>query len=67
MTRSLTQSVAFTEVRPIQDLSRRLLEALDLEGRWPMAGLRPSVRLLGLGIGKLMNEEQDFQQLRLKI
>jgi DNA polymerase-4 len=66
VTRSVTQSMAFTEVRSIQDSSRRLLEALDLEGRWPMADLRPSVRLLGLGIGKLMNEEQDFQQLRLE-
>ena len=58
VTRSMTQMMAFTEVRPIKDSSRRLLEALDLEGR--------SVRLLGLGIGKLMNEEQDFQQLRLE-
>jgi DNA polymerase-4 len=58
VTRSMTQTVAFTEVRAIQDSSRRLLEALDLEGR--------SVRLLGLGMGKLMNEEQDFQQLRLE-
>ena len=58
VTRSVTQSLAFTEVRSIQDLSWRLLRALDLEGQ--------SVRLLGLGIGKLMNEEQDFQQLRLE-
>jgi DNA polymerase-4 len=58
VTRSVTQSMAFTEVRSIQDSSRRLLGALDVEGR--------SVRLLGLGIGKLMNEEQDFQQLRLE-
>ena len=58
VTRSVTQIVAFTEVRSIQDSSRRLLGALNLEGR--------SVRLLGLGIGKLMNEEQDFQQLRLE-
>lgn len=58
VTRSVTQSMAFTEVRSIQDSSRRLLGALDLDGR--------SVRLLGLGIGKLMNEEQDFQQLRLE-
>ncbi len=58
VTRSVTQTVAFTGVRSIQDSSRRLLGALDLEGR--------SVRLLGLGIGKLMNEEQDFQQLILE-
>ena len=58
VTRSVTQMVALTEVRSIQEASRRLLGALDLEGL--------SVRLLGLGIGKLMNEEQDFQQLRLE-
>ena len=66
VTRSVTQTVAFTEVRSIQESSQQLLEALDLEGRWPMVGLRPSVRLLGLGIGKLMNEEKDSQQLRLE-
>jgi hypothetical protein len=59
VTRSVTQTMVFTEVRPIQEASRRLLGVLDLEGR--------SVRLLGLGIGKLMNEEQDFQQLRLDL
>ena len=58
VTRSVTKTMAFTEVRSIQEASRRLVGALDLEGR--------SVRLLGLGIGKLMNEEKDFQQLRLE-
>ena len=67
VTRSVTQTMAFTKVQLIQDSSRQLLGSVDLEGRWPIAGLRPSVRLLGLGIGKLINEEQDFQQLRLDI
>ena len=59
VTRSVTQSMAFVEVRQIQESAQQLLGALDLEGR--------SVRLLGLGIGKLMNEERDFHQLRLEV
>ena len=58
VTRSVTQSIGFVEVRRIQESSQQLLGALNLEGR--------SLRLLGLGIGKLMNEERDFHQLRLK-
>ena len=59
VTRSVTQSMGFVEVRRIQESAQQLLGALDLEGR--------SVRLLGLGIGKLMNEEQDSHQLRLEV
>ena len=59
VTRSVTQSMGFVEVRQIQESAHQLLEDLDLEGR--------SVRLLGLGIGKLMNGNQDFHQLRLKL
>ena len=59
VTRSVTQSMGFVEVRQIQEVAQQLLGALDLEER--------SVRLLGLGIGKLMNEEQDFHQLRLEV
>ena len=58
VTRSVTQNIGFMEVRRIQESSQQLLGALDLEGR--------SVRLLGLSIGKLTNEEQDFHQLRLE-
>ena len=58
VTRSVTQSMGFVEVRRIQESAQQLLGALDLEGR--------SVRLLGLGIGKLMNEDRDFHQLRLE-
>ena len=58
VTRSVTQGVAFMDLRLIQESAQQLLSALDLERR--------SVRLLGLGIGKLMNEKQDFHQLRLE-
>ena len=58
-TRSVTQANAFTEVRSIQESSQRLLEGLDLEGK--------SIRLLGLGIGKLIADDEEFQQLVLKI
>ena len=59
VTRSVTQTVAFMEVRSIQESSRRLLAGLELDGK--------SIRLLGLGIGKLMTEEGEFQQLVLEI
>ena len=59
VTRSVTQTIAFTEVRSIQESSKRLLDGLDLEEK--------SIRLLGLGIGKLIAEEGEFQQLVLKI
>jgi DNA polymerase IV len=59
VTRSVTQVNGFGDVQSIQESSKRLLDGLDLEEK--------SVRLLGLGIGKLMNEEPDFQQLVLEI
>jgi DNA polymerase-4 len=59
VTRSVTQANVFTEVRSIQESSQRLLEGLDLEGK--------SIRLLGLGIGKLIADDEEFQQLVLKI
>jgi DNA polymerase IV len=59
VTRSVTQVNGYREVRLIQESSKRLLDGLDLNEK--------SVRLLGLGIGKLMNEEPDFQQLLLEI
>ncbi len=67
VTRSVTQASGFMEVRwsptdlrsSIQESSSRLLNGLNLEDK--------SIRLLGLGIGKLMTEEGDFQQLNLEI
>jgi DNA polymerase IV len=59
VTRCVTQASAFMEVRSIQESSLRLLNGLDLEEK--------SVRLLGLGIGRLIPEDNDFQQLRLDL
>jgi DNA polymerase IV len=59
VTRSVTQVNGFIEVQSIQESSKRLMDGLDLEEK--------SVRLLGLEIGKLMNEEPGFQQLLLEI
>ena len=59
MTKSVTQTIAFTDVRSVQESSKRLLEGLDLEGKL--------IRLLGLGIGKLIADDEEFQQLVLKI
>jgi DNA polymerase IV len=59
VTRSVTQADGFGEVQSIQESSKRLLDGLDLDEK--------SVRLLGLGVGKLIDEEPDFQQLVLKM
>ena len=59
VTRCVTQASAFMEVRSIHESSLRLLNALDLEGK--------SIRLLGLGLDKLMTSDDDFQQLNLAI
>jgi DNA polymerase IV len=59
VTRSVTQVDGFEDVQSIHESSKRLLAGLDLDEK--------SVRLLGLGIGKLTDEEPDFQQLVLEI
>ena len=59
VTRSITHTITSTEVRSIQESSKRLLDGLDLE--------KKSIRLFDLGIGKLIAEDGEFQQLVLKI
>ena len=55
VTRGMTRAIGFTDVRSIQESSQRLLDELDRNGK--------SVRLLGLGIGNFIAEDEDFQQL----
>jgi nucleotidyltransferase/DNA polymerase involved in DNA repair len=59
VTRSTTQRAVITELGLIQTLAQQLIDGLDLGGC--------SVRLLGLGMSKLDNEVQPFQQLMLPI
>jgi DNA polymerase IV len=57
VTRSLTQTEVFSDVESIWVVARRLLAGLALEGK--------ALRLLGLGVGKLVSAESSFQQLLL--
>jgi DNA polymerase IV len=57
VTRSTTQAAAITELGLIQALAQHLLDGLDMVSR--------EVRLLGLGISKLENAVQPFEQLTL--
>jgi DNA polymerase IV len=57
VTRSTTQAAVITDLGLIQALAQQLLDGLELGGR--------SVRLLGLGMSKLANEAQPFEQLTL--
>jgi DNA polymerase IV len=57
VTRSTTQTAVITKLGLIQALAQQLLDGLELGGR--------SVRLLGLGMSKLANEAQPFEQLTL--
>jgi DNA polymerase IV len=57
VTRSCTQTEVFSDVASIHVVAMRLLAGLALEGK--------ALRLLGLGVGKLVSEEAGFQQLVL--
>jgi DNA polymerase IV len=59
VTRSLTQTMVFSDLASIQIAAMGLLGGLDLADK--------SLRLLGLGVGKLVSEAQDFQQLLLGV
>jgi DNA polymerase IV len=59
VTRSYTQSAVVEDLGLIGALALQLLDQVDRQGR--------AIRLLGLGISKLENSEQPFQQLALPI
>jgi DNA polymerase IV len=59
VTRSTTQSDVIMELGLIQTLAQQLIDGLDISSR--------DVRLLGLGISKLRNQVQMFEQLTLPL
>jgi DNA polymerase IV len=59
LTRSLTQAVLLTDLKMIQEVAQQLFQGLELSEK--------SVRLIGLGIGKLASEVKPFEQLELHL
>ncbi|MBE9029558.1 DNA polymerase IV [filamentous cyanobacterium LEGE 11480] len=57
ITRNHTQTTVFDSLEVVRLVALSMLEEVDLSGK--------SIRLLGLGIGKLATEPQTFQQLQL--